>query len=121
MLTAVHEPAAAAQATITVAAIGATDNLPAGRRYRCHMICASLSAAGTASGIMTVYLRDGATGAGAVLFAATLSVPVNGCAAICLSDLNIAGSQNTAMTLEFAAAGAAATVEKVTLGYSISR
>jgi len=120
MLTSTHVPAAATQATITLAARSSTDNM-VGSRYRCHAIDATIAAAATASGIMTVNLRDGATGAGTVLWTGKIACVANTSARLHLSGLNIMGSQNTAMTLEFAGAGAANTEQTVSIAYSVSR
>lgn len=107
-----HTPGTAAQATITKAAV-------AGSQHVCTGVSATLSAAATASGIVIVNLRDGASGAGTILGSWGLSCPVQGSALIFLAPLNIPGTVGNAMTLEFAGAGAAATQENVTLmGYS---
>lgn len=108
------DPAVNTQATITRAAGGG------GIRHICTSIHATLSAGATASGIVKVYLRDGATGAGAILWSGSLKVPVESTANISISGLSIVGSVNTAMTLEFSAAGGATTQENVSLtGYSV--
>ena len=72
------------------------------------------------AGVSQVNLRDGATGAGTILRSWFISVPVAG-EARCenLTGLNITGSANTAMTLEFGAATAATSSKTVSLtGYS---
>jgi hypothetical protein len=107
-----HAPAAATQATITKSA-GA-----AGVKHVCTSIAATLAAGGTAQTPINVYLRDGATGTGTIIWAGSVSAPVNSAAIIALTDLSIVGSAATAMTLEFSAAGVAASVQAVTLtGY----
>lgn len=69
---------------------------------------------------LLVSLRDGATGAGTILRTWFLSSPTAGgtrCENV--TGLNMSGTANTAMTLEFAAAPAATASETVTLtGYS---
>jgi hypothetical protein len=83
--------------------------------------CVSLSvgAAGTAQPVVQVNLRDGATGAGTIIRSWQLAAPANSSATVDLCGLNESGTGNTAMTLEFAAATAAATQASVTLsGYS---
>lgn len=106
------DPAAATQATITRAA-GA-----AGVRHICTSISATFSAGATAGAAVKVYLRDGITGAGAILWSGSLAVPIGGSQNIVISDLSIVGLAATAMTLEFAAAGAAGTFQNVSLtGY----
>lgn len=110
-----HTPAANTQATITRAAGGA------GTRHWCTSISAVLMApAATASGVVQISLRDGGTGAGTILW--SQSVQVGGAASITvdratieISGLCIRGSDNTAMTLEFSAAGGAGTFESVSL------
>jgi hypothetical protein len=114
-----HTPAINTQATISKAA-GA-----AGVRHVCTSITATLgqSGAGTAQGVIQVNLRDGATGAGTILWSASLSSPTttSPVAVINLSGLNIVGSAATAMTLEFSAAGGANVFESVAMtGYDVS-
>lgn len=110
-----HEPAANAQATITKAAGTGT------QRHVCTDLTATIAAQATAPAAVQVVarLRDGATGAGTVLWAAVLSIPATAgisCGvAIAFSHPKI-GSQATAMTLEFSAAGGANTIEAVSLG-----
>lgn len=107
-----HRPAAATQATISRAA-------STGKKHYCKSITATIAAVGTASGIVTAVLRDGASGGGTVLWSGKMNVPIGGSASIALSDLNIEGTPGTAMTLEFTAAGAAATEETVAMtGYT---
>lgn len=103
------DPALNTQATATRAA-GA-----AGERHICKSISACLSAGATASGIIKIYLRDGATGVGPILWAGNLAVIAGFHGHMLLTDLNIKGSLATAMTLEFSAAGGATTQENVTL------
>jgi len=107
-----HAPSSATQATITKAAGGT------GVKHVCNSITASVAAGSTAQTPLNVYLRDGASGSGTVIWACSLSAPANGVGGVSVTDLNIVGSDNTAMTLEFSAAGVTASVEAVTLtGY----
>lgn len=109
-----HAPVAATQATASQASGGA------GNFNHCTGMIVSFSAGATASAApATVNLRDGATGAGTVLASFDIDCAVVQTASqVVLSGLDIPGSAATAMTLEFAAAGAATTLEKVTLlGY----
>lgn len=110
-----HTPTANTQATITRAA-GA-----AGVRHVCRSISFSLiGLAASAEATVLVNLRDGATGAGTILWSQRLLVTgtTGSQTGITLSGLNIFGSAATAMTLEFAAAGGADTFESVALtGY----
>lgn len=80
-------------------------------------LCYSDSAIGA---VAQVNLRDGATGAGTIIRSWLVALPVAG-GSQCenLSGLNMTGSANTAMTLEFGAATAATSSKTVTLtGYS---
>jgi hypothetical protein len=106
-------PATATQATVTQAA-GA-----AGVRNVCNAISFGLQTIGTLQGVIQVNLRDGATGAGTVLWSMTIGLAVSTFFGFSVSGLNIVGSAATAMTLEFSAAGVAASSESVTLnGYT---
>lgn len=107
-----HTPAAATQATISKAAV-------TGARHVCKGITATIAAGATASGIVNAVLRDGATGAGTILWSGKLVAPIGVGVSIALSDLNIVGTKGTAMTFEFVGAGAAATEETVAMnGYT---
>jgi hypothetical protein len=109
-----HQPAAATQATITRAAGGA------GVRHVCRSITVSLLAV-AAQGQIIVNLRDGGTGAGTILWSAGFVLAAGSSDRIALSGLNIVGTANTAMTLEFAAAPAATNFAQVALsGYDCS-
>lgn len=115
-----HVPAAATVATITRAA-GA-----AGVRHVCTSIDAALVIPATANQpAITLNLRDGATGAGTILWSRRFGVgaAIAGDAQqeVSLSGLNIVGSAATAMTLEFSAAGVATTLQSVAMtGYDAS-
>lgn len=66
-----------------------------------------------------VHLRDGASGAGTILRSWVIGVAAGLTQCENVTGLNMTGSANTAMTLEFAAAGAATSTSTVTLtGYS---
>lgn len=109
-----QQPAVATQATITKAAVANT-------RHVCTGLTVCLAAGATAQTPILVNLRDGATGVGTILWSGTLSAPANGCASIPIAGLNIPGSVNTAMTLEFAAApGAAAQVTVSLQGHDVT-
>lgn len=112
--TAVHAPAANTQATASRAA-GA-----AGVRHVCRGLTATLAAGAVAPAAIqvNVVLRDGASGAGTVLWAAAMALPATAgatAAPLSVMDMWIVGTAATAMTLEFSAAGGANTVEAVTL------
>lgn len=109
--TANHTPAAATRPTITKAAV-------VGQRNVCTAITVTLSstAAPTAGNVQFV-LRDGATGAGTILWAGSLSIPAvaGNSRDINLGGLWIEGTTNTALTLEAIAAPAAATFASVAM------
>ena len=114
--TQISAPAAAAQATTSKAA-GA-----AGVRHvaDCVTIALSAIAAPTATAV-SVNLRDGATGAGTVIWTQTLAAPAStgNFATTSICGLNLIGSSATAMTLEFSA-GIASVSESVALsGYDV--
>jgi hypothetical protein len=105
-----HTPAAATQATASRAA-------NASQRHVCTGIYAIISAVAAQAGIQ-VNLRDGASGVGTILWSQTIALPVGGIAVINISDLNIPGALNAAMTLETSGAPAATNFASVTLtGY----
>lgn len=110
--TAVHNPSTATQATIAKAAGGA------GVKHVCTGIVATIATGTTAQTPLSVYLRDGASGAGTIIATGTLSAPANSGGVLALLGLHIVGSANTAMTLEFSGAGVTASLQAVTLmGY----
>lgn len=103
-----HEPAANAIATITKAAV-------ASKRHVCKGFTVSISAVGAIAGALVVNLRDGASGAGTILWTTRLLAPAGTCVVVSRDNLNIVGSVNTAMTLEFAAAPGATNFENVNM------
>lgn len=108
-----HIPAAATQATISAPAGGA------GVKNVCTGIAFSTSTVGTAQTVISVALRDGATGAGTVLWSKQFILPVNVTVSESVAIPHIQGTANTAMTVEFSAAGVAASVQSVNLqGYT---
>ena len=113
-----HAPAAAAQATASQAACGASCI------HVADCVTATFLSTGTAPGATSqtvVQLRDGASGGGLVLASWDVTLPATANTSAqpwqqC--GLHMPGSANTIMTLEFGAAGATNTLEKVTLtGY----
>lgn len=103
-------PAVATQATISKAAV-------AGIRHYCRSIAAIISAVAAQAAIHVV-LRDGASGAGTILWSQTIALPVGGIAVIQIDNLNIPGSAGVAMTLETDAAPAGTNFASVSLtGY----
>jgi hypothetical protein len=110
MWTAVSEPVAATQATVTKAA-GAS-----GVKHVCYGIIATVACGATAQTPLNVELLDGAS----VVLAASIAAPVNGVGVVQLSGLHIPGTAATSMTLRISAAGVAASVSAVTLiGYDV--
>lgn len=105
-----HAPAVATKATISRAAL-------ANNKHVCRSVSATFccAPADTAT-IATLNLRDGATGAGPILRSWTLAIfntTQGGIAQVDIAGLNIVGTTNTAMTLEFAAAPGAASFQSV--------
>lgn len=108
-----HAPAANTQATASQAAAGAsTKNVCTG-----FMVTASAGAAAPTAIQLNFVIRDGATGAGTVLWAGVLGVPATAGAStgVAISGLWLVGTANTAMTIEFSAAGGANTIEAVSM------
>lgn len=104
-------PGSATQATITRAAGGA------GVRHVCNSISISLLAV-AAQGQIIFNLRDGASGAGTILWSISVIALAGDSKQITISGLQIFGTANTAMTLESAAAPAATNFATVALtGY----
>src|SRR5258706_10856728 len=98
-------PGVGAQATASRPASPA----PAGgqdAKHVCTSVSATLVAAAATAAQATLNLRDGATGAGTILGSWVLSVPgvIGSCIVFSIDSLEIIGSPNTAMKLEFAAA-----------------
>lgn len=110
----VHVPATVTQATATKSA-GA-----AGVRHIATSVTATLCAGAssiTAAAPLVVNLRDGASGAGTIVWSTIINVPIAAaqCTGVALSGLNVVGSTATAMTLEFNAAGGTNSYESVSL------
>lgn len=108
--TANHIPAAGVLATVTRAG-------QAGVVQVCRSITASISAVNV-QGAINVVLRDGASGAGAILWSCGFVVPAGNSDRVAITGLNIAGTAGEDMTLEFTGAPAAGNGEQVTFtGY----
>lgn len=105
-----HAPAAAAVATISKAAVP-------GARHVATSVTVCVAAAGTAQTPLQFSLRDGATGAGTIVWTVRLSAPIN--SSYCISaPVQIIGTANTAMTLESAGVTVAGAFAQVSLsGY----
>lgn len=110
-----HAPNANVIATITKAAV-------AGQRHVCTSIAGYLDCLVAAGATVRIRLRDGATGAGTVLWAGQMCAAGAGAgfhSQVELSNLAIFGSVNTAMTLEMDALPSANATETVSLtGYT---
>lgn len=113
----VSNPGAGSQATASIAAEAAV-------RHVAKMVCFSAgSTTAPAATSLTVNLRDGATGAGTVIWAGaaviTASTGMN-ISNFCTPELNLVGTTNTAMTAEFSAS-LANLIQTVTLtGYNVN-
>ena len=111
--TADNVPAANTQATATKASAGA------GLRNVCMSITVTLAATATAPTAvnLTINLIDGASGGTTYLWQTTVSLPATAGAAtgFAITGLAIRGTADTAMTLEFSAAGGLSTIESVTM------
>lgn len=117
--TASHLPAANVQATIAKAAAGA------GVRNVFTALTVVFAAGATAPAAVntSVSLIDGVSGGTTYLWRSTISLPATAGAmnGIALTDLWLVGTANTALTLEFLAAGGLNTFESVTMsGITIS-
>ncbi len=108
-----HQPAAATAAIISRAAAAGIRHVATGAT-----VCAVGVAAQPA---LAFNLRDGATGAGTILWTAKLSAAAGATACLASPPLNLYGTTNTAMTLESAAAPAATNFATVSLsGYDVA-
>lgn len=108
-----HLPAANTQATITRAAAGV------GVKNVCLGFTVTLAAQSTAPAAvqLSVSLIDGASGGGTYLWRSVISLPAiaGAVSSITLSNVYLVGTANTALTLEFSAAGGANTIESVSM------
>jgi hypothetical protein len=112
VFTGVHVPVTNTQATVTQASAGA------GKRNVCTGITVTLCAGTAAVGAMvplTVALIDGVSGGTTYLWRDYINIPAVAGAVVTkiLSGKWLVGSQATAMTLEFSAAGGANSFESV--------
>src|SRR6266568_4914544 len=108
-----HTPVAATQATISAASAGASNKNVA------SAISFSIYTGATAQTIIVIALRDGASGAGTILWSKSCALAASSfwTENVTLPDLQ--GTAATAMTLEFSAAGVANSVQSVNLmGYT---
>lgn len=110
-------PVVATAATISQAAAGA------GVKNVCTAITVSISStAAPTAGAVQFVLRDGATGAGTILWTVKLSIPAVAGNAQCLTIPGVwfEGTANTAMTLETVAAPAAGTFATVSMSGTLT-
>lgn len=107
----VHTPSANAQATASKAAAGA------GIKHVCKGYAWSLSSGAGAPTpeLITIAIRDGATGAGTILWQETVSLPATAGsnAGRVVTGLYLVGTANTAMTIETDSAPGANVVASV--------
>lgn len=107
-----HAPVAGSVATIS-------KNAVAGQRHVCKGLSVSVNAVANITVPLVATLRDGATGAGTILWQERFIALAGTRVGIDRNNLNIVGSVNTAMTLEFTAAPAGTDFETVNLnGYT---
>ena len=97
--------ASAAQATVTTTA-GTTG----GQAIRCRAVFFSLS--GTGAGAVTCVIRDGATGAGTIIWQGSLNTAANGSAFISPDNLDVRATSGS-MTIETTGSGGANTVTSI--------
>jgi hypothetical protein len=109
-----HAPNAAIQATKTKAAVAA-------KRHVLTGFSAVISCRSTAQDTeVEVYVRDGASGGGTVLWQGSVTCPAGDTRGFAISGLNLVGSENTAMTVEFSGAGVTDSKERVSAwGYTV--
>ena len=118
--TVVSAPAGGSQATASIAAEAAVRHVA-----DCVMFAADSTAMIAAGVASQVNLRDGASGAGTVIAAFAVAEITAGAAGVqltpptALCGLNLVGTTNTAMTLEFTAALAGAAQSVTITGYNI--
>ena len=107
-----HEPAVNTIATISVPA-------QAGRRPCCTGIQLGVrtGTVAPAAASVTAVRRDGATGAGTILWQMTIPIGAvaNSIVNLVIAGIHLPGTSGNAMTLEFTAAGGANTFETVNL------
>lgn len=105
-------PAFGARATVSLAAV-------TGVRHTAQCISASVSSNNTTAACgptgLDLVIRDGASGAGTIVWQTNLSTPAtNGANAnVAVCGLSVVGTRGNAMTVEFGTAGAANCLERV--------
>jgi len=71
--------------------------------YQTRLRAMYCTLSGTNAGSGTLVVRDGATGVGAIIFEATLSIPVNSRDLINRTDLDLRATVGNLLTIEFLA------------------
>lgn len=103
-----NTPAAAIQATATVAAPGN------GKRNLIRSLSGSISAVAAAQPMLTIVIRDGASGVGTIRWSVNVGpILIGESKVFSFDNLNISSSNNTALTVEFTAAPAAGNFESI--------
>lgn len=97
--------AAAAQATVAV-----TASTTGGQLIRLRSLSFTLS--GTGAGAITCVVRDGATGAGTIIWQGTLNTAANASGQIVQQDVDLRASSGT-LTVESTGSGGASTTTSV--------
>ena len=106
-------PSVAAQATTSRAGV-------TGIQHVAKRVSASIATGATVQTPLVLYLRDGASGIGAILKAWTRAVGADGYAEVEADFLDVEGTAGNAMTLEWAGAGVANSQQTVSLtGYDL--
>ena len=110
-----NAPAVAARATVTRAAVG-------GAAYILKSLSVCRTCDGTAAPAAEfAVVRDGLTGVGPILWQGILRGDANSSNVISVTGLNIIGSVNTAITIEFTAAPPAGHNQSVTMSGTIAQ
>lgn len=104
-------PSTATQATASQAAPATA--AAGGNQLRLRCLTVTLAAGATAATPLQAVVRDGATGTGTVIWTGALAAPANGSGVIVKCDQDLRATVGNALTIEFTAAGAAATQEAV--------
>lgn len=104
-----HAPAADTVATVTRGAPGA------GAYNVIKSITADLTAVAAITAPLTLVVRDGASGVGAIIWSRRLTAPAGETKSVEMDGLNIVGSEDTALTVEFTAAPGATNFETISV------
>lgn len=111
----VSTPVVGSQASASKAAVP-------GVVHVCTGVFIGLACGATAQTVITVALRDGATGTGPILWQKTIAVLAGDSKSIDIDDLSLPGTAGNAMTLEFSGAPVANAQQSCTLtGYDLTQ